>query len=126
MKQRFVRPDDELTDETVIVVRGGELLREALEVDASRTFKAYGVYAISVFAADGVTVDQLAQTMPLVRFELLTLMTVGAVRRAGLRLVPTGRQRLHHSIEFDELDSGLSLLIACEHRTQANPYHRLG
>ena len=43
MKQRFVRPDDELTDETVIVVRGGELLREALEVDASRTFKAYGV-----------------------------------------------------------------------------------
>lgn len=83
MKQRFVRPDDELTDETVIVVRGGALLREALEVDASRAFKAYGVHSISVFAADGVTVDRLAQQMPLVRFELLTLMTVGTVRAGG-------------------------------------------
>ncbi len=124
MKQRFVRPDDELTDDTVIVVRGGALVREALEQDASRAFKAYGVYAISVLAADGVTVDQLAQEMPLVRFELVTLMTVGAVRAVGLRLVPTGRQRLHHSIDFDDLDAGVTLLIGCEHRTQVNPYHR--
>ena len=123
MKQRYIRPEDELTDDTVIVVRGGPLLREGLDSDAMRAFNTYGVYAISVFAADGATVDDLAKIPPLVRFEVLTLMTAGAVRAAGLRLVPTGRQRLHHSIEFDDLESGLARLVGCEHRTQNNPYH---
>ncbi len=125
MKQRYIRPDAELSDDTVIVVRGGALLREPLQVDAVRAFKAYGVYALSVFAADGVTVNDLAQVPPLVRFELLTLMTAGAIRAADLRLVPTGRHRLHHSIEFDDLDAGLARLMACEHRTRGNPYHHL-
>lgn len=123
MKQRHTRPSGELSDDTVIVVRGGPLLRERLDADAVRAFNTYGVYAISVFAADGVTVDDLATVPPLVRFELLTLMTAGAVRAAGFRLVPTGRQRLHHGIEFDDLKSGVASLMRCEHRTQNNPYH---
>ena len=114
MKQRYVRAGDELTDETVVIVRGGELRRELLEVDARRAFTAYGTYAISVFAADGVTVDELAQAQPLVRFELLTLMTVGAIRAAGLVIRPTGRNRLHHSIDFDDLDAGIERLLRCE------------
>ncbi len=57
MKQRHTRPSDDLSDDTVIVVRGGPLLRERLDADAVRAFNTYGVYAISVFAADGVTVD---------------------------------------------------------------------
>ena len=88
-----------------------------------RAHVVYGVYAISVFAADSVTVDELAQAQPLVRFELLTLMTVGAIRAAGLMLRPTGRNRLHHSIEFDDLDDGIARLVGCESRTLTNPYH---
>jgi hypothetical protein len=123
MKQRYVRPGGELTDETIVVVRGGELRRDLLEVDARRAFTAYGTYAISVFAADGVTVDELAQEQPLVRFQLLTLMTVGAIRAAGLLLRPTGRNRLHHSVEFDDLGDGIERLLRCDYRTTINPYH---
>jgi hypothetical protein len=123
VKQRYVRPGGELTDETTVVVRGGELRRELLQADARRAFTAYGTYAISVFAADGVTVDELAQEQPLVRFELLTLMTVGTIRAAGLLIRPTGRNRLHHSIEFGDLGDGIERLLHCEYRTTINPYH---
>ncbi len=125
MKQRYIRPDGELRDDTVVVVRGGALLGERLAADAMRAFDVYGVYAISVFSADGVTVNDLAQVPPLVRFELLTIMNAGTIRAAGLRLVATGRHRHHHSIEFDDLEAGLARLLACEHRTQLNPYHHL-
>jgi hypothetical protein len=123
MKQRFVRPGDELTDDTTVVVRGGELRRALLVEDASRAHAVYGVYAISVFAADGVTVDELVQTSPLVRFEQVTLMRVGAIRAAGLAIRPTGRNPLHHSIEFEELEAGVERLLRCESRTVLNPYH---
>jgi hypothetical protein len=83
----------------------------------------YGTYAVSVFAAHGVSVDELAQEPPLVRFEVLTLMTVGAIRAAGLRLVPSGRNPRHHSIDCDDLDDGVSRLLRCEHRVYVNPYH---
>ena len=123
MKQRFVRPDDELSDDTTVVVRGGELRRDLLIEDAGRAHAVYGVDAISVFAADGVTVDELVQTSPLVRFGLLTLMRVGAIRAAGLVIRPTGRNRLHHGIDFEDLDDGVERLLRCESRTTINPYH---
>jgi hypothetical protein len=99
-------------------------MRDLLEDDARRAHAIYGTYSISVFAADGVTIDELAQEPPLVRFESMTLMTVGAVRAAGLRLSPTGRNRLHHSIDFVDLADGISRLLSCEHRTSLNPYHQ--
>lgn len=123
MKQRYIRPRDELSDDTVVVVRGGELHRELLAEDAMRAHSVYGVYAISVFAADGVTVDELVQTSPLIRFEMLTLMTVGSIRSADLLLVPSGRNPLHHSIDLTNLDDALDRLIGCDHRTVVNPYH---
>jgi hypothetical protein len=75
---------------------------------------------------DGVTVDELAQEPPLVRFASITLMTVGAIRAAGLRLRPSGRNPLHHSIDFDDLSFGLSALLACEHRSIVDPYREPG
>jgi hypothetical protein len=123
VKQRHIRPSGVLSDDTVVVVRGGELRRELLVEDARRAHAVYGVYAISVFAADGVTVDELVQTSPLVRFESLTLMSVGSIRAAGLVLVPSGRNPLHHSIDVDDLDEGLDRLVGCDHRTVVNPYH---
>jgi hypothetical protein len=47
-----------------------------------------------------------------VRFPSITLMTVGAIRAAGLRLSPSGRNPLHHSIDFDDLAVGASRVRA--------------
>lgn len=123
MKARYIRPDAELSDDTVHVVRGGTLDEAALRDGATAAFENYGTYAISVLALDDTTLEELAPAPPLVHFEQLTLMTVGAIRQQGLRLLPTGRRREHHSIEFDDLTDGIARLQACEHRIEANPYH---
>lgn len=68
MKQRHLRAGDQLADDEVIVVRGGALDRDRLREDATRYFSIYGTYGVSVFAARRVTVEELAQEPPLVRF----------------------------------------------------------
>ena len=123
MKQRYLRVGDELADDESVVVRGGELDREILRTDALRNHAIYGSYGISVFAVRDLTLDELAQQRPLVRFERLTIMTVGALRAAGLRLEPTGRNPRHFDVSFDDLDSGVDRLCNCEHRVVVNPYH---
>lgn len=80
MKQRFIRVGDELTDKVTVVVRGGELDPETLRKDALRNHAIYGTYGISVFAVRDLTLDELAQLPPLIRFERLVTMTVGALR----------------------------------------------
>lgn len=84
MKQRHVRVGDELDDDVTVVVRGGELDAELLHDDALRNYSIYGTYGISVFAVRDMTIDELAQHAPLVRFDRLTLMTVGTLRAAGV------------------------------------------
>src|SRR5664279_3518041 len=123
MKQRFIRVGDELADEVTAVVRGGALDAALLRQDALRNYAIYATFGISVFAARDLTVDELAQRAPLIRFEQLTLMTVRALRAAGLRLEPTGRNPRHFDIGFVDLDDGIARLLGCEHRTVVNPYH---
>lgn len=123
VKQRYLRPGDDLGDDVTVVVRGGALDPVLLRQDALRNYAVYNTYGISVFAARGVTVDELAQQAPLIRFALLTVMTAGAIRAAGLRLEATGRNPRHFDIAFGELDDGIARLIGCEHRTMVNPYH---
>lgn len=89
-KRRHIRDGDRLDDDT-IVIRGGRLDSATLRADADRYHGVYGEYGISVFAARDATVDELAQAVPLVRFETLTLVRAGALRSAGFRLDPTGR-----------------------------------
>lgn len=124
VKQRHIRVGDDLDDEVTVVVRGGELDAELLREDALRNYAVYGTYGVSVFAVRDLTLDELAQQAPLVRFGQLTLITVGALRAAGLRLEPTGRNPRHYDISFDDLDDGVDRLIRCEHRTVDNPYHQ--
>lgn len=123
MKQRYLRPGDELADDVTLVVRGGDLEPATLRSDALRNFAIYGSYGISVFAVRDATLDELAQQPPLVRFPRLTVMTVGAVRAARLRLEPTGRNPRHFDVTFHDLDEGVARLISCPHRTTDNPYH---
>jgi hypothetical protein len=71
----------------------------------------------------GATLDEMAQQVPLVRFARLTLITVAEVRRAQLRLEPTGRNPRHYTLGFNELDQGLAALLGCRHQVARNAYH---
>jgi hypothetical protein len=106
-KRRHLRLGDSLDDDNVVVVPGGELEVEILRSDAIRYHDVYGAFGISVFAARGITVDELAQQSPLVRLEVLTLVRVGILRAAGLGFEPTGRDPLHFTLAFDDLDPGV-------------------
>ncbi|MGH9228636.1 MAG: hypothetical protein ACRD07_07865 [Acidimicrobiales bacterium] len=123
MKQRHLRPGDELHGDEVVVIRGGELDPELVRSDALRHHSIYGTYGISVFAARDATIDELAQQSPLVRFEVLTLVEVGVLRAAGFRLEPTGRNPRHFTVAFDDLDKGVDALGRCDHLVWQNPYH---
>jgi hypothetical protein len=79
MKLRRLREGDLLHDR-ITLVRGGDLHPDVLRVDAMRYRDVYGSYGISVLAARGTTLDELAQQVPLVRFATLTLIVVAAVR----------------------------------------------
>jgi hypothetical protein len=107
----------------MVAVRGGALDRVILRVDAERMHAVYGVYGISVFALRDVALEELAQQGPLVRFARLTLVTVGAVRAAGLDLEATGRNPRHFTVVLPEREAGVTALLRCEHRTIDNPYH---
>ncbi len=122
-KQRHIRPGDHLHEDDTIVIRGGDLDPDVVRADALRYHSIYGEYGISVFAARDATVDELAQQVPLVRFEVLTLVRVGDLRAAGFRLEPTGRNPRHFTVAFDDLEQGVDALEACEHRSWLNPYH---
>jgi hypothetical protein len=123
VKQRFLRQGDDLADGSEVVVRGGDLDPELLRADALRNHEIYGIFGVSVFALRDAALDELAQQSPLVRFATLTVMTVRALRAAGLRLEPTGRNPRHFDVTFDDLDDGVARLAACEHRTVVNPYN---
>lgn len=123
MKRRYLRVSDELTDETVVVVRGGVLDPDQLQADALRNHAVYGTYGISVLAARDLTVDELMQLSPLVRFGRVTVVTVGVLLAAGLRLESTGRNPRHYDITFADLDDGVRRLCGCEHQVVVNPYH---
>jgi hypothetical protein len=122
MKQRFIRPDAELDDDAIIVLRGGALDRELLRIDAMRNYAVYNVYGVSVFAVLDASIDELSQIPPLVRFAVLTIVQVGDLRTAGLRLEATGRNPRHYDIGFEDLDEGIAKLVECNHRTVDNVY----
>jgi hypothetical protein len=113
---------DDLADDVTVVLRGGVLDADLLRQDALRNHAICATYGILVFAARDLTVDELAQQAPLIRFEQPTLLTVGALRSAGQRPEATGRNRRRFDISFDDLDDGVTRLASCEHRIII-PYH---
>jgi hypothetical protein len=122
-KLRYVRVEDHLEDAATVVVRGGLLDQRVVRRDALRMHQVYGVYGISVFAVRDISLDELAQQLPLVRFPVLTLVTVGAIRSAGAWIDPTGRNRLHYTVWFGDLDEGVGRLCSVKHEIRKNPYH---
>jgi hypothetical protein len=123
VKLRRLREGDVLDDGGVELVRGGGLDPEVLRADALRYHGIYGSYGISVFAVRGLTLEEMAQQVPLVRFDHLTLIRVASIIMAGLRLEPTGRNPRHYTVGFDDLDKGVQRIAICGHQIVPNPYH---
>jgi hypothetical protein len=123
MKLRRLRDGDVLDNGDIVLVRGGDLDPDILRADAARYYSIYGVYGISVFAVGDVTVDELAQQVPLVRFDRLSLLKVRDVLAAGMRLEPTGRNPRHFTVSFDDLEEGVQRLVSCPHQVVPNAYH---
>ena len=123
MKLRRLRDGDVLEDGDIVLVRGGDLDPNILCEDAARYYSVYGVYGISVFAVRDVTVDELAQQVPLVRFDRLTLLKLRDVLAAGMRLEPTGRNPRHYTVSLDDLEDGVQRLVSCPHQVMPNAYY---
>ncbi len=104
-----------------LIVRGDRLRDDELRGDARRTHARFGEFGVSVMGADDdAEVDEIARTV-LRRFQLLTVMTAGALRRASLALRPTFR-RPHYTIMLPEPDTDVERLMQCENEVRINPY----
>jgi hypothetical protein len=123
MKLRRLRDGDVLDSGDIALLRGGDLDADILRADAARYYGIYGVYGISVFSVRDVTVDELAQQVPLVRFARLSLLTVRDILAAGMRLEPTGRNPRHYTVSFGDLEEGVQRLVSCPHQVMPNAYH---
>jgi hypothetical protein len=106
-----------------MLVRGGELDPDFLRADAQRYHDVYGTYGISVFAVRSLSLDEMSQQVPLVRFPSVTIILAREFTGRGLRLEPTGRNPCHYTVGFDDLDQGVKALMSSEHRLLTNPYH---
>jgi hypothetical protein len=69
---------DELPpDDTVVVVRGGEMNSEFVRRTATRPFEEFGIWAVSVFVAEGVAMVDVCRTVvDLERYGKIRLSTV--------------------------------------------------
>lgn len=113
---------EQLADDALLVVRGGLLEFASLRADALAAAARFGAPGISVFAAPTASdLDDLARER-LDRFEVVTVMTAGAIRSAGLELLPTFR-RPRYTVLLPGPDAGLRALLGCENRVIANPHH---
>lgn len=93
-------------DDTVAVVRGGQMASEFVRRTASDAFEEIGIFAVSVFLALDVPVDELCQAEPmLARYGSVRLSTAGRVRAAGFALLPT-LARPHYDIVLPDLLDG--------------------
>jgi hypothetical protein len=88
MKQRHIRSDSQLDDEAIIVLRGRTFGPGVVTRRCPAELRDLQRIRISVLNG---TIDELSQRPPLVRFAMLTVVRVGDLIAAGLRLEPTGR-----------------------------------
>lgn len=109
-------------DDGLFLVRGNELVAEMLRRDAIRTYRRFGEYGVSVLGASTeADIDGLAGGL-LRRFEVLTVMSAGALRRSGIELRPTFR-RPHYTVMLPDLDEDIFRLLRCENERRVNDYY---
>jgi hypothetical protein len=95
--------DEEPPEDTVIVVRGGEMVSEYVRHTLRNSFKENRVYALSVFLALDMPVEELCAEEPfLARYGRVRVSTVARVRAAGFALLPT-LERPHYDIVLPDV-----------------------
>ncbi len=110
-------------DDGLLLVRGDELAAETLRRDAIRTYRRFGEYGVSLLGASiEADLDELAAGL-LRRFEVLTVMTAGALRRSGIELRPTFR-RPHYTVMLPDLDEAIFRLLRCDNERRVNDYYK--
>ena len=77
---------------------------------------------IPVFAAPDPALDELARGR-LARFEVLTLITAGTLRAAGLEIIATFR-RPHHTVLLPDLGNDLRRLLSCDSEIRPNRHRQ--
>ncbi len=96
---------DELPpDDTVVVVRGGEMKSEYVRSSAQDAFFAVGVFAVSVALTLDFPVEKLcASDRRIARYGKVRLSTVGRLRELGFALLPT-LDRPHYDVVLPDLE----------------------
>jgi hypothetical protein len=123
-----VRPivlrDESPPDDATIVVRGGLLAADSVQMSLERCRRQYGFLGLSVYGAVNMSVAQLVATVSQigsVRYRRLRLSTFGTVRAAGFPLWPT-HVFPHYSIVLPDSDaSTLARLDSCFDPPQPSP-----
>ena len=89
MRPVVLRADDP-PDDTVVVVRGGEMLSESVRRSAERNNREFGFYGVSVYLAIDVPLAELCATVDqIARYGQVRLSTAGRLRSEGFPLIPT-------------------------------------
>jgi hypothetical protein len=96
---------DELPpDDTVVVVRGGEMNSEFVRASAQDAFDDFGVFSISVSLTLDTSVEELCSTdRRISRYGKVRLSTAGRLRELGFALLPT-LDRPHYDVVLPDLD----------------------
>jgi hypothetical protein len=99
----FALRSEEPPDDTVVVVRGGEMNSEFVRRSAGQSFDELGIHALSVFLALDDDVVGLCSSEPaLARYGKVRLSTAGRLRAAGFALLPT-LARPHYDVVLPDL-----------------------
>lgn len=111
--------------DAVLVVRGDELIDDALRHDALnffRRFRDWGMYGISAsHATDAAEVDVLCQTK-LIRFKTVVVFRLADVEALGIAVVGTFRTP-HVTLAHADLEELVRLLQSCPNEALSNPYN---
>lgn len=90
-------------DDTVVVVRGGEMNSAHVRASAQDSFDDFGVFTISVSLAPDLTVGELCMSdRRISRDGKVRLSTVGRLRSEGFALLPT-LARPHYDVVLADL-----------------------
>lgn len=96
--------DEQVPPDAAVVVRGGEMNGESVRRTAIGSHAEYGIFAVSVFVAFDVSVEQLCQERPeLQRYRKVRLSTVDRLRSLGFALIPT-LDRPHYDVVLPDVD----------------------
>lgn len=100
--------DEQPPDAAIVVVRGGLLGVDSVLRTAETSMRQYGFYGVSVFAATGLSIEELVRQIPELspdRYKQLRTSTVGSIRAAGFELLAT-QDWPHFDVELPDVAEG--------------------